>query len=153
MIIVRSKFKHFYLLWGIIFKNFKFLLKIYIGYFIYLHFKCYPPSLFLICKLHFTSPIPRFYEGVPPTPILLHHRPSDVILLWRLGIKPWKDQGTLFLLMLDMVIVSYIYCWSRGFLYAYSLVGLLVPEGSGDSLLLLLLFYLWGCKPFQIFSP
>jgi hypothetical protein len=67
-----------------------------------------------------------------------------------LGIKPSEDQGPLLLLMPDMVIFSYMLCRTHGSLHVYSLVGGLVPESSVDSISLILLFYLWGCKPFQM---
>lgn len=42
---------------------------LFIGYFICLHLKCYPPSQFLLCKhlSHSPSPPapPRFYKGAP----------------------------------------------------------------------------------------
>jgi hypothetical protein len=39
------------------------------GYFIYLHFKCYPLSWFplLKCPIPSHPPSPCFYEGAPPT--------------------------------------------------------------------------------------
>jgi hypothetical protein len=62
------------------------------------------------------------------------------------AIKPPQDH-----LMPDKVIFCYICSWSLGFLHVYSLVGGLVPgdfrTGSGW---LILLFFLWGCKPLQL---
>ena len=50
----------------------------FIGYFIYLHLKCYPFSWFHLQKLPLPSPSPCFYEGAP---------------LWALGVRErgeWK---------------------------------------------------------------
>jgi hypothetical protein len=88
-----------------------------------------------------------FYEGAPPpTHPLLTHSPS-IPLHW--DIEPAQNKGPPFLLMLDKIIMCYICSWSHGYLHVYSLVDSLVPgsfEGSGW---LILLFFLWGCKPLQ----
>jgi hypothetical protein len=49
--------------------------------------------------------------------------------------------------MLNKAILFYIYGWSHGSLSVYSLVGGLDPGSSGW---LILLFFLWGYKPFQL---
>jgi hypothetical protein len=51
-------------------------------------------------------------------------------------------------LMSDKTILCYMCIWSPGFLHVYSLVGDLVPGNSGW----LILFFLWGCNPFNSFS-
>jgi hypothetical protein len=56
-------------------------------------------------------------------------------------------------LMPDKAILCYICSWSHGPTHVYSLVGGLVPESSGRSDLLILLFFLLGCKPLQLVSP
>jgi hypothetical protein len=52
--------------------------------------------------------------------------------------------------MPDKAIFYYICSWNHGSLPVYSLVGGLVPRSSGGSGWLILLFFLWGCKPFQL---
>ena len=47
------------------------------------------------------------------------------------AIRSSQDQGPLFLLMTDKVILCYICGWSHGSLHVYSLVGSLVPGSSG----------------------
>jgi hypothetical protein len=51
--------------------------------------------------------------------------------------------------MYDMAILCYICSWS----HVYSFVDGLVPGSSGGSGWLILLFFLWGCKPLQLHSP
>jgi hypothetical protein len=93
------------------------------------------------------SPFPCFYEGArPPTYPLPPHRPG-IPLHW--GIEPSQDQGPLFPLMPDKVILCYICSWSIGSLHVYFLVGGLVPGSSGWSGWLILLFFLWDCKLLQ----
>lgn len=49
----------------------------FIGYFMYLHLRCYPISWFLLWKPFIPSPFPYFYEGAStPTYPLSHHLPS-----------------------------------------------------------------------------
>jgi hypothetical protein len=70
-----------------------FLFLFFITYFLYLHFKCYPLSLFPLQK----SPIPSLLPLLPypPTPI-----PGPGIpLYW--GIEPSQDLGPLLPLMID----------------------------------------------------
>jgi hypothetical protein len=97
-------------------------------------------------------PLPCFYESVsPPThPTnhpLLPHCPC-IPLHW--GIKPSQDQGSLLPLMSNKAILCHICGWIHGFLFVYSLVGGLVPGSSGVSGWLILLFFLWVCKPLQL---
>jgi hypothetical protein len=53
-------------------------------------------------------------------------------------------------LMFSKAILCYICGWSHGPLHVYSLVGGLVPGNSGGFGWLMLLFFLWGCKPIQL---
>jgi hypothetical protein len=53
-------------------------------------------------------------------------------------------------LMTDKAILCYICSWSHGSLHVYSLVGGLVPGSSWGSGWLILLFFLWGCKPLKL---
>jgi hypothetical protein len=48
--------------------------------------------------------------------------------------------------MHDKAIICYICSWN----HVYSLVSGLLPESSGGSDWLILLFFLWGCKPLQL---
>ena len=114
----------------------------FIGYFMYLNFKWYTSSQVSLCKL--PSPMPLLLWGCsPPTHALPHYIP----LHW--GIKPSQDQGPLLPLMSDKAILCYICSWSHGSLQVSSLVGGLFPGSSGGSGWLILLFFLWGCKPLQ----
>jgi hypothetical protein len=119
----------------------------FIGYFIYLHFKCYPPWKPLS---HSSSPC--FYEGAhlptcSPTPASC----TGIPLHW--GIEPSQDQGPLLQLMSEKAILCYICSWSHGSLHAYFLVGDLVPGCSWGTGWLILLFFLWVSNPFSSFSP
>ena len=93
-----------------------------------------------------------FYEVVPP-PIKPIPSPCPHINLPR-GIEP-SQGGPLHPLMPDKVILCYLCGWSHGSLHMYSLVGGLVTGSSGESSSgvsgwLILLFFLWGCKPLQL---
>jgi hypothetical protein len=74
----------------------------------------------------------------PPTHLLSSPSPC-IPLHW--DIEPSQDQGP------GKTIFCYIYGWIHGSLYVYSLVGDLDPGSSGW---LILLFFLWGCKPLQL---
>jgi hypothetical protein len=64
----------------------------FIGHFIYLHFKCYSPSQFPLCKSPIPSPSSCFYEGAPPpTHSLPPHHPS-IFIHW--NIKPSESRGS-----------------------------------------------------------
>jgi hypothetical protein len=97
-----------------------------IGYFIYLHFKCYPLSWFPLCKPPISSPLPPVSMRVllhPPIHPLLPHC-SGLPLHW--GIEPSQDQGPPLPLILDKAILCYMCSWSHGSLHVYSFVGGLV---------------------------
>jgi len=117
----------------------------FIGYFVYLHFKCYFfPSFLSWNPLSHLAPasmrcVPT-HCFPPPCP--------GVPLYW--GVKPSKGQGPLLPLMPDKAILDYICSWSHGLLHMYSSVGGLVPESSVGSGWLILLFFLWSCKPLQL---
>jgi hypothetical protein len=122
----------------------------HIYYFIYLHFKCYlllvfPPQT---C---FPIPFPLLLWGSSPTHRLLFYLPKIPLCL---GIEPPQGLGSPFPLITDKAILCYICSWSNGSLHCslYSLVGGLVPgsSGVGGSSLLILLFFLWCCKPLQL---
>jgi hypothetical protein len=88
-----------------------------IGYFIYLHFKCYLPSRFPLHKPPIPSPFPCFYEGAPSStcPLLPPH--PYISLCW--GIKLSQDQGLPLPLIADKAILCYTRSWSHGSLYVY----------------------------------
>ena len=106
-------------------------------------------------------PFPGFHSEKPPTPSPPPpaHQPTHLLHPPRPGIplhlenKPSQNQGPLFPLMSNKVILYYICNWSHGPLHVYSLAGGLVSGSSGGSIWLILLFFLWGCKPFSSFSP
>jgi hypothetical protein len=120
---------------------------IFIGYFMYLHFKCYPLSRFLVQNPPLL-PHSCFYEGAPtPThPIL----PPRYGIPLHGGIEPSQNQGPLLPLMSNKAILCHKCGQRHGSFHVYSLVGGLVPGSSGDSGWLILLFFLWGCKPLQL---
>jgi hypothetical protein len=105
------------------------LILFFLGYFIYLHFKCCPFPGFPSANPYPMPPAPFFYEGTPPPtyPLLTHH--PSIPLCW--GIKPAQDQGPLFSLMPGKAILCYICSWSHESFNVYSLVCCLVPESSG----------------------
>jgi hypothetical protein len=129
---------------GIPFLKYIFMLSRFIGYFIYLHFKCYALSRFAPQKPPIPSTFLLFLWGCSPT-----HPPTNYHLLTLLF--PYTGASSLHRtkgpLMPDKAILCYIYGWSCGSLHVYSLVGSLDPGSSGW---LILLFFLWGCKLLQL---
>jgi hypothetical protein len=67
-----------------------------------------------------------------------------------LSISPPQDQRPFLPLMLDKAIVCYTCSWSNRSLHVYSLVGGLVCWSFWETGWLILLFFLWGCKPLQL---
>ena len=136
-----------------IFFFFKFsisLFFLFIGYFIYLHSKCYPLSQFPLHKAPIPF-LPLLLWGYSPTYLFLIPCPG-IPLHW--DIKPSQDQGTPLPLMPDKAILCCICSWIHRSLHACSLVGGLVSGNSrGGSDWLILLFFLWGCKILQLFHP
>jgi hypothetical protein len=126
------------------------MLKIFIGYFLYLHFKCFPFSG-LLRKPPIPSSLPLpLWVCAPPT----HPFPSScpgIPLHW--GIKHPQAQGLLLPLMSDKAILCHICGRSHGSLHVYSLVGGPVPRSFGESGPLTLLLLPRGCKPLSSFSP
>jgi hypothetical protein len=116
-----------------------------IRYFLYLHFKCYPLSSFLLQNPLFPSPytcLPTHPLPVPCPGIPLH---------W--GIKPSQVQGTLLPLMSNKDILFYVCSWSHGSLHVYSLVGSLVSGSAEGSGWLIVFFFQWVANPFSSFMP
>jgi hypothetical protein len=109
------------------------------------------------------TPSPCFYESVPPPTQPLWPIHHGILLHW--GIEPSQDQWPLLPLMPDKAILCYICGWSHELLHVYYLVGGLVPWSSGPCVCvcvcvcvcmcvcdgssgwLILLFFLWVCKP------
>jgi hypothetical protein len=91
---------------------------------------------------------PCLYEGAPPPTNPVQSPCPGIPLHW--AIEPSQDHGPLFPLMTDKVILCYIYDWSHRSLHVYSLVGCFVPGSLGVSSWLILLFFLWRCKPLQL---
>jgi hypothetical protein len=121
-----------------------YLLIFCIGYFLSLHFKCYPLSQFPPGNPLYHTPSPCFYKGVPlPTHTLLPCY-SGIPLHW--GTEPSQDQGPLLPLMSNNAILCCMCIWSHWSLHVYSLVGGLVPGSSGMSAWLTLLFFLRGLQ-------
>ena len=99
----------------------------FIRYFLYLHFKFYPLSPFLLQKSPYsTTP----YPSLLTYPLLLPC--SDIPLHY--GIELSQEQGPIFSLMSHKAILCYICNWSHESHHVYSLVDGLVPgcsEGTG----------------------
>jgi hypothetical protein len=93
------------------------------------------------------APPSYFYDGAPPP------TPSHLTALALTNAGAWslhRIKGFPSHLIPDKAILCYICGWSHGYLHVYSLVGGLVPGRSGGSGWLILLFFLWGCKPLQL---
>jgi hypothetical protein len=78
----------------------------FIGYFIYLHFKCYPLSQFPSQKIHIPPTSSYFYENVPLLTHPLSPPQPHIPLHW--GIEPSQDQGPLLPLMPNKAVLCYI---------------------------------------------
>jgi hypothetical protein len=91
--------------------QFPFYNSFFIGYFMYLHFKCYPLSSFPSTNPLFSHSSPCLYEGAPQPahPLLPQH--SSIPLHW--GIEPLQDQGTSLSLMPDKAILCHIFSWGH----------------------------------------
>ena len=89
------------------------------------------------------SPLKTLYP-IPPTPDHQHTQSHFPVLAFpytgALNLQKTKDLSS----------HSYICGWSHGSLHVYTLVGSLVPGSSGGTGWSILLFLLWGCKPFQL---
>ena len=123
-----------------------FLLNYFIGYSLYLHFKCYllPPPF----SLPFPLPLHLFpwrcSLSQPPSPVQC----LGILLHWE--NVPSLDQSPLLPLMSDNAVLCYICNWSYESLHVCSLAGVLVPGSFGGSDWLMMLFFPWGCKSFQL---
>jgi hypothetical protein len=95
--------------------------------------------------------------SLPPVSMrVLPHPPNHPLLPPCLGIplywvmEPSQEKGPPPPIMPNKAILCYICSWSHGSLHVYCLVGGLVPGSSEGSSSLILLFFLWGCKDFQV---
>jgi hypothetical protein len=111
------------------------LVPLFLGYFLYLNFKCFSLSKSSLQK----PPIPSscFYEDAPPHTHPLPSSCPGISLHW--GIKHPQAQGSLIPLMPNKAILCHICGQSHVSLHAYSLVGGPVPASSGGSGQLILL--------------
>ena len=122
---------------------FFFISLFFIGYFIYLHYKCYPHFWFPLCKHSIRSPL------TPASMRVLTYSPTPTSLPWHplcWGIEPLQGQGPHLPLMPDKAICS----WSNGSFHVYSLVGGLVPGSSGGSSRLICSSSYVVAHPFQL---
>jgi hypothetical protein len=115
----------------------QFAQELFIGYFLHLHFKCYPHSRSPPQKLPITSPSPCLYKSAPPPTYLLPSFLPGISLHW--GFEHTQAQGHLLPLMSNKAVLCHICSQSRGSCHVYSLVGGPVPGNSGVSGLLILL--------------
>jgi hypothetical protein len=132
------------------FKCKNFLLFSFIGYFIYLHFKCYPISQLSLWKSPIYLPSPCFYESAPsPThscfpALLFSYTGASNLHRSKCFSYHWCPKG---LPLLHMQLEPGIPpCVLFGWWFSpRELTG--VGWGSGW---LIMLFFLWGCKLLQL---
>jgi hypothetical protein len=117
------------------------------SYFVYLHFKCYPPSLFPLWKPPIASSPPLDSIMVLPHPHT-HYSLTNLAFSYCGASSLHRTKGLLSQ-SLTKAILCYICTWSHGSLHVYLIVSGLVPGSSGWSGWLILFFFLWGCKPLQ----
>jgi hypothetical protein len=113
------------------------------------HFKCYPLFWFPLHKPPI-PPLPLLLWQCSPTYLPTPTSPRYTPLHW--SIEPSQDQGPPLSLIPDKTILCYICIWRHRSLRVYSSFGGLVPGSSGGSGWLILLFFLWGYKPLQLFQ-
>jgi hypothetical protein len=111
--------------------------------------------LFYLFTFQMLSPLlfpsansPYFYDGASTPSYSLLPQCPRIPQPW--VIKPSQDQGAPLPLMPYKAILCYITSWSHGSSHVYSMIGGLVPGSFGRSGWLILLFFLWGCKPLQL---
>jgi hypothetical protein len=88
-----------------------------------------------------------FHSPFPCSPT---HPLPPLALTFAYTVEPSQDQGPLFPLISNKVILCYICGWSHGSLHVCSLVGGLVPRSSRGTGLFILLFLLLGSKLLQL---
>ena len=113
----------------------------FFGYFIYLHFQCYPLSWF---SLH-NPPIP-FPLHSASMRMLLHPSTHSCLTSLTLVHQAFTEPGASPLIDArkgNPLLHKQLDPWP---LHVYSMVPSLVPGSSGGSGWLIVLFFLWGCK-------
>ena len=103
----------------------------FIGYFIYLHIKCYLLSLLLLHKSAIPSHLSLLLWSCSPNHMSTPSSFLCILLCW--VIEPSQDHEPPLPLIADKVILGYICSWSHESLHMSSLFGGLVPGSSGDS--------------------
>jgi hypothetical protein len=98
----------------------------WIGYFLYLNFKCYPFSRLTLWNPPNPSPFPELLQGCSYTT----HSPTPVGIPLKWGIHPSQVQEPLLSLMPNKAILCYIWCWRHWSLHVNPLVDGLVPGSS-----------------------
>ena len=117
------------------------LIFIFIRYFPYLHFKFYPFSQFPSQKSPLLSPLPLIPNLPNPIPS------PGIPLYW--GIEPSQELGPYLPLTTNQAILIYIYSQSYVSHHVFSLIGGLVQRSPGGIDQYILMFQLWGFRPFQ----
>jgi hypothetical protein len=129
-----------------IFHAFFFFSFLKIGYFLYLHLKCYPLSQFPTSqKPPIPSSLPLLQWGCSsthsPTPISSPSIPLHWGIYWAFigpktspPIDAWQGHPPLHMQLEPCLLLGW---W-------------LSPGNSGESGWLILLLFLWGCKPLQL---
>ena len=119
--------------------------------YIYTYFYCIFYS-FTFCGVPFLISSPEKPYFIPPPPDNMKVYPHPLLpfcphIPLHYGIKSSRDQGPPHPFRPNKAILCYIYDWSHGSLHVYSLVGVLNSECSGW---LILMLFLWNCKPLQL---
>ena len=102
----------------------------FIGYFLQLHFKCYPFFQFPPWRPLIPSSSPSFCESVPPSTYPLLPPCPGIPLHW--VIKPSQDQGPLLPFMSNKAILGYISAGAIG--TRWLVVQSLGSQGAGVQL-------------------
>ena len=110
-------------------------------YFLYLHFKCYPLSLF-----------PLWKPPIPSTLLLLNNPPTPSSLSWHFPtLGHWAFTGPKESPPIDAQQGHpLLHMWLESWVPPCVLFGGLVPGNSGGNGCLILLFLLWGWKSLQL---
>ena len=113
---------------------------------LFIYISCNPLSWFSPLEAPIPSSLSMLLYRCSHTHLLLHPHPG-ILLHW-----PSQDQGPVFPLMPDKVILCYIGSWSHGSLHVYSLVTGLELVSSQESGSLILLYFLLVANPFSSLS-
>lgn len=116
----------------------------FIGYSLYLHFRCYSLSWFPLQNPPILCSLPLLLWGFSSTHPMASFRLSTLALPYSRTLSLHRTKGLP--LQANKAILCYMCSWSHGSLHVYSWVGSLVPGSSVVSGWLILLFFLWGSK-------